>query len=204
MKTLKEYLALPYTTILRRDEDGDTVARVDELAGCAAHGATAEEALKNLEEVKQLWITDRLERGDSVPEPAQEETLPSGKWVQRVPRTLHRRIVQIAKHERASLNQWVTSVLAEAVGTRKAFPLPGVDTAHSLVSHARDVAGRFYRDTVIYGLSEPYTNWEFKSHAPRGVPAIGLVRLLRKSVPDNAKIKDVEYGSAQEKHFHHP
>lgn len=121
MKNLQYYLELPYTMIMRRDEDGDYVARIDELPGCAAHGTTPQEAFEALEEAKQLWITDCLESGDPVPEPAPEEAaLPSGKWVQRVSRTLHQKLVSLAKRENVSLNQFVASLLAEAVGARRA------------------------------------------------------------------------------------
>src|SRR6266566_8797083 len=120
MKNLQYYLELPYTVIMRRDEDGDYVARIDELPGCAAHGESPEQAFEALEEAKHLWITDCLESGDPVPEPSTaEETLPSGKWVQRVPKTLHKKLVSLAKREQVSLNQLVTSLLAEAVGMRR-------------------------------------------------------------------------------------
>jgi antitoxin HicB len=124
MKNLQYYLELPYTVIMRRDEDGDYVARIDELPGCAAHGETQAQALEALEEAKELWITDCLESGDPVPEPEPDEPLPSGKWVQRVPRTLHKKLVSLAKRENVSLNQLVASILAEAVGSRRAAP-PG-------------------------------------------------------------------------------
>lgn len=120
MKDLKYYLNLPYTVVLRPDEQGDYVARIEELPGCSAHGPTPQEALKNLEEAQALWIGDCLEAGDVVPEPVLEESLPSGKWVQRVPRTLHRKLVLMARRERVSLNQLVTSILSEASGARRA------------------------------------------------------------------------------------
>src|SRR6266567_2567371 len=120
MKDVKYYLGLPYTMILRQDEDGDVVARIEELPGCAAHGKTPKEALENLGEAKGLWISDCLEGGDPVPEPSPVDHLPSGKWVQRVPRSLHRKLSQFARREGVSLNQMVTSILSEAVGVRKA------------------------------------------------------------------------------------
>jgi antitoxin HicB len=118
IKNLKYYVNLPYTIVLRRDDDGDIVARVEELPGCSDHGATQDEALRNLEEAKRLWISHRLKAGQSVPEPEPEEDLPSGKWVQRVPRTLHKRLALTAKREEVSLNQLVTSMLSEALATR--------------------------------------------------------------------------------------
>ena len=120
MKNRRYYLELPYTVVMRRDEEGDYVARIDELPGCTAHGKTPEQALEAIKGAKQLWITDCLESGDPVPEPATEESLPSGKWVQRVPKSLHKKLVSLAKRENVSLNQLVTSLLAEGVGLRRA------------------------------------------------------------------------------------
>ena len=132
MPDLEDYLNLPYTVVLRRDEQGECVACVDELSGLSAHGRTPQEALENLEEAKKVWIEDRLQRGDPIPAPQapqvpqvpqakdlSEEALPSGKWVQRVPRTLHRDLIRLAQREKVSLNQLVTSVLSEAVGARR-------------------------------------------------------------------------------------
>jgi predicted RNase H-like HicB family nuclease len=116
-KTIEEYLSLPYTIVLRRDlQDAIVIARVEELPGCSAHGDSEQEALSNLRENMQDWIADCLEAGEPVPEPVEEVDLPSGKWLQRVPRSLHLKLIRIADREGVSLNQFVTSALAEAVG----------------------------------------------------------------------------------------
>lgn len=117
MKTVDYYRDLPYRIVLRKDDDGEWIARVEELPGCTAHGATKAEAIENLEEIQALWIEDAIAAGDLIPEPATED-LPSGKWLQRVPKSLHRKVSQLAKGEGVSLNQLVTSILAEAVGRR--------------------------------------------------------------------------------------
>ena len=120
MKTLQEYLSLPYTIILRRDKrDEIFVARVEELPGCSAHGDTEQEALSNLRDNMEVWIGDCIESGDAVPKPAEEVELPSGKWLQRVPRSLHLKLIHLAKEESVSLNQLVTSALSEAVGGKE-------------------------------------------------------------------------------------
>lgn len=118
INNLARYMALPYTRLLRPDADGDIVARITELPGCSAHGANEKEALKNLQEAQRLWLEDCIEAGDPVPEPEKEEPLPSGKWVQRVPRSLHQRLVKTARSEGVSLNQLVTSMLSERLGLR--------------------------------------------------------------------------------------
>jgi len=118
-KDITYYKALPYTVRLNKDEDGDIVARIEELTGCVAHGCTEAEALKNLKEVHHLWIETRLKAGLEIPEPTKEEALPSGKWIQRVPRSLHQKLTRVAKREQVSLNQLVTSILSEGVERRE-------------------------------------------------------------------------------------
>ena len=51
------------------DEDQAFIAEVPELAGCAADGATYQEALANVEVVIQEWIQTAKELGRPVPEP---------------------------------------------------------------------------------------------------------------------------------------
>src|SRR5205807_8065423 len=98
-RDLNYYMGLPYTVLLREDDEGDIVATVQELPGCMAHGKDAREAWRNIREVQRAWIEDCLESGDSIPVPEEEEVLPSGKWVQRVPRTIHKKLVERARDE---------------------------------------------------------------------------------------------------------
>ncbi len=51
------------------DEDKAFIAEVPELPGCAAHGGSMEEALRNAQEAMQLWIDTAKEFGDPVPQP---------------------------------------------------------------------------------------------------------------------------------------
>ena len=50
-------------------EDDAYIAEVPQLAGCAAHGDSQEEALRNAQEAMSLWIETANEFGDPVPEP---------------------------------------------------------------------------------------------------------------------------------------
>ncbi|HHT9125793.1 MAG TPA: type II toxin-antitoxin system HicB family antitoxin [Candidatus Brocadiia bacterium] len=51
------------------DEDKAFIAEVPELPGCAADGATYQEALTNVEVVIQEWIETAKELGRQIPEP---------------------------------------------------------------------------------------------------------------------------------------
>jgi len=115
-RDLDYYRNLSYGVLLRKDEEGDWVAKIEEFPGCTAHGSTQAEALENIEEVKHAWLEDALESGQPIPEPSLAEKLPSGKWLQRVPRSLHKHLAEMAEKEGVSLNQLVTSILAQAVG----------------------------------------------------------------------------------------
>lgn len=50
-------------------EDDAFIAEVPELAGCAADGATRQEALANVEVVIAEWIETARELGRAIPEP---------------------------------------------------------------------------------------------------------------------------------------
>ena len=47
-------LTTPYTTVLRRDEDNDVIARVEQLPGCVGHGTDEAEAIKSLREMQMF------------------------------------------------------------------------------------------------------------------------------------------------------
>ena len=50
-------------------EDDAFIAEVPQLAGCTAHGASQEEALRNAQDAADLWIETAKEFGDPIPEP---------------------------------------------------------------------------------------------------------------------------------------
>jgi predicted RNase H-like HicB family nuclease len=51
------------------DEDQAFIAEVPELAGCAADGATQQEALANVSVVIDEWIATAKDLGRPIPEP---------------------------------------------------------------------------------------------------------------------------------------
>lgn len=117
MRTVDEYLKLPYHIEIIRDEDTENpgwVARVIELPGCITQGDTFEELGEMIEDAMRGWIAVALEDGIPVPEPAPDEDY-SGKFVVRLPRSLHRQLAETAEREGVSLNQFVNVALARAV-----------------------------------------------------------------------------------------
>lgn len=51
------------------ERDQAFLVTVPELPGCKTHGDTYEEALKNAQEVIELWIEDAQAHGESIPLP---------------------------------------------------------------------------------------------------------------------------------------
>ena len=68
MRTLEDYLALPYTIEVIPDNDA-WFARIKELPGCITEVDTWEEVLPAIEEAKYLWLELALERGRPIPGP---------------------------------------------------------------------------------------------------------------------------------------
>lgn len=114
-KDIEEYLKLPYTIELVQDLGEGWFVRVRELSGCMSQGDTAEEALVMIQEAMSLWLEAALEDGLSIPEPRPVDDY-SGKFVVRLPRSLHRELSELAEDEGVSLNQLVVSALAQAAG----------------------------------------------------------------------------------------
>lgn len=123
MKTVDEYLALPYAVRLAfdRDEDGREgwVATVDELAGCVSQGATPAEAVDRVRDAMAGWISVALDAGDRIPEPRTAGDY-SGRFVLRVPKSLHAELARQAELEGVSLNQLASTLLAAGAPWRRA------------------------------------------------------------------------------------
>ena len=108
MKNVEDYMKLPYNYIVQpiTDESGSYFyARVLELDGCQSTGETFEEAYENLREAMEGWIETKLEGGFEVPLPVGYDDF-SGKFVVRIPKSLHYRLTIEAEQEGVSLNQY--------------------------------------------------------------------------------------------------
>ena len=80
-------------------------ATVLELDGCKSHGKTPDETYACIREAMEGWIETKLANGFTVPEPFDSEKY-SGKFVVRLPKTLHAKLALEATREGISLNQY--------------------------------------------------------------------------------------------------
>lgn len=119
-KTLEYYLDLPYSIEVMRDTDEENpgwVAKIKELPGCLTQADTFEELEGMIQDAMHSWIEVALEDGIPIPEPRLEDDY-SGKFVVRLPRSLHRELVEQSEQEGVSLNTWVINILAKSVGVK--------------------------------------------------------------------------------------
>ncbi len=116
-KKLDYYLNLRYPVEIvpiPEEEGGGYMARIPQFGDALiGDGDTPQEALSNLEELKKEIFCDLLEAGESIPEPEKEEY--SGKFVVRLPKYLHKALAEEAKKNGISLNQFVSTLLAQAL-----------------------------------------------------------------------------------------
>ena len=70
-----------------------------------------------IRDAQRLWLQVALEDGRPVPQPSDEDNDNySGRFNVRVPKRLHRDLVRAAEAEGVSLNLFVATALARAVG----------------------------------------------------------------------------------------
>ncbi|MCL2662374.1 MAG: type II toxin-antitoxin system HicB family antitoxin [Oscillospiraceae bacterium] len=112
--TVQDYMKLPYSINTRHvvDESGSYYfAKVQELPGCMSDGETVEEVYNNIMEAMELSIEGLLESGFPVPIPIDSASY-SGKFVLRLPKSLHAKLAIEAEQEGVSLNQYALYKLA--------------------------------------------------------------------------------------------
>jgi antitoxin HicB len=123
---IRYYLSKPYRISVTHDEEDEASpwhASVDELAGCAARGATPEEAVAAIPAVLAQWVASAHASGREIPEPREGRHY-SGKLLVRMPQSLHGELARAAERDQVSLNAYINGVLAAAMGWRQA-PLGG-------------------------------------------------------------------------------
>jgi len=106
--SVQEYLKRPYNYVIKHmnDESGSYFhASVLEFDGCQSTGESFQEAYDGLLEAMEGWIETKLENKFPIPDPIDNENF-SGKFVVRLPKSLHARLAIEAEKEGVSLNQY--------------------------------------------------------------------------------------------------
>lgn len=121
-KNLEYYLSLPWTKVLKKNSDGTYFAMIQELKGCMTEGDNEEDALKMIKDALKAWLECALDSDFTIPEPAiAEENMDkeySGRFNVRVPKSLHKKLAELAKDDNVSLNQYIVFSLTSHIAIK--------------------------------------------------------------------------------------
>ena len=102
---------------LDKDEGGGFLISYSDFSECIADGETIEEAIANGRSSLEETIATLKARNFPVPAPNSGGSA-SGKFVARVPKSVHAQLAARAKVEGVSLNSLVLAFIAEGLGRR--------------------------------------------------------------------------------------
>ena len=108
---------------LSKEEGGGFLITFPDLPGCMSDGETEVDALRNGRDAFESWVAACVDAGHSVPEPAyRPDPRPpvSGRFLTRLPKSVHVRLSERAKAEGVSLNTLVVAYIAEGLGRKAA------------------------------------------------------------------------------------
>ncbi|MFM9107375.1 MAG: toxin-antitoxin system HicB family antitoxin [Chloroflexota bacterium] len=140
---LSFYLNLTYPYTVIPEEGGEVFVSFPDLPGCMTQVERVEDIGPMAEEIRRLWLESAWENGVAIPPPSGNADY-SGKFLVRLPKSLHRRLAEGAEREGVSLNAWVTTLLArnEALAAPADQPREALTGWHADEHTASDEAGR--------------------------------------------------------------
>ncbi len=145
-KDLAYYMQLNYPYELSKEEGEEGYfATHSDLPGCMAEGETADEAIENLDEARELWVETRLDGGYAVPEPIGGEY--SGRVSLRMTSSLHALLAKLARRENMSLNSLLNYALSLFAGAS--------DVSLELFEEIRAIKGVLFHLTATQALEKP-------------------------------------------------
>ena len=104
-------------------DGGGFLITFPDLPGCMSDGETEAEAVANGKDAFKAWVSARKDADKEIPKPFyRPDTVPevSGKFVTRLPKSVHAKLAERAKAEGVSLNTLVLAFVAEGLGRKAA------------------------------------------------------------------------------------
>ncbi len=136
----------PYTN---KDGTVTWVVEFPDLPGCSAVGNTEAEALLESQIACELWLDEYFAKYESFPVPKEATNNYSGKFVVRLPKTLHKELAIEADEEGISLNSLIITLLAQNFGKRISKPIINVTIAQTYPAAEDDRGNIKYEDSGI-------------------------------------------------------
>lgn len=102
-------------------EGGGFLITFPDLPGCMSDGETEAEAAVNGRDAFESWISARADARKAIPEPAyrpEAVQTASGRFLTRLPKSVHAKLAERAKAEGVSLNTLVLAFIAEGLGRK--------------------------------------------------------------------------------------
>jgi antitoxin HicB len=106
---------------LSEEDGGGFLITFPDLPGCMSDGETEAEAIVNGRDAFESWMSARVDIGKAIPEPAYRPEVvqgASGRFVTRLPKSIHAKLAERAKAEGVSLNALVLAFIAEGLGRK--------------------------------------------------------------------------------------
>ncbi|MBS4024200.1 MAG: toxin-antitoxin system HicB family antitoxin [Clostridia bacterium] len=117
-KSLEYYFSLKYPfriETLTEDDGGGFLIYYPDLPGCYSDGDELEDTIAMGEDARNAWIETRYIEGYNIPEPFSNINDYSGRITLRAPKSLHKKLVELAEKEGVSLNQYMVYLLSKEV-----------------------------------------------------------------------------------------
>ncbi|HHY24994.1 MAG TPA: toxin-antitoxin system HicB family antitoxin [Clostridiaceae bacterium] len=118
MLSLEEYKKMDYPNRIEKlhpEDGGGYYITYPDLPGCSSDGETVEEAIKMGEDARICWIETAYETGREIPLPFSYIDNYKGRITVRVPKTMHKELIEEADEEGISLNQYLIYIISKGM-----------------------------------------------------------------------------------------
>ena len=118
MLSLEDYKKLDYQNRIEKlspEDGGGYYITYPDLPGCSSDGETIEEAIKMGEDARICWIETAYETGKEIPLPFSHIDNFKGRITVRVPKTMHKELIEEADEEGISLNQYLIYIISKGM-----------------------------------------------------------------------------------------
>ncbi len=141
---------------ITEEDGGGYEARIPQLGKYlfVGWGETIVRAIESLEKVKRHLFANYIRKGMKIPEPKIENEDYSGKFVVRLPVSLHKQLAEKAKLESVSLNQFVLHLLSsnyEKMELREEFRKIVKDISMSKRTELQKLLDKYKHEIPEYG-----------------------------------------------------